>query len=232
MTHTNMRCALLSVIVSSFYSIWIATPAVGQVRIDLEEVEISPDGMTTMNVVISPNGVPSQQMNEFSVDFLINNDAATPGSRLEFVTQSTTEDFETDPNYVFSGVSFARLGSAPNFPPNQPINTLLPQFSSPNDSLTSTDVRFDFMDIALNAPRLLTQLKFLHVAGNSPLDTIGDSFSVIVEASDISTNGGATIITSVGDSGRVTVADVPEPGAFFMCAALSAFVAIRRRRRG
>ena len=199
----------------------MAAPVSAQVDVGLDNVFIAPDGSVTMDIMISPTGAP-QTMNNFDFTFLIDNSGATAGSRLEFVEALSTEAFVFTPSYVFSANSDAE-------DQNAPVNTLQPDTASPNDTIMAFDLTFDFLDIALNSEKLMTQLQFQHFAGGSPLATIGDTFGVSVDGFVDNIDG--DIITVNAGSGSVTVAAIPEPGTFLACAAITSLVTMRRRRR-
>lgn len=202
-----------------------ATVSAQGVTIELQDIFLGPGGTASMDIMISPTA-GSQTLNSFEVPFLIS--ASSPGqlSSLQFADPHD-ESFLTDAasDYLFFGNSDA-------------VNLMMPvnatsTVSEVNDFVTAFDLSFDFSDVDLTTPKLLTRLQFSNIVapGTGPLAVIGDSFQVSVDELDVLIDNvdGDFITATVAGPGSVTV--VPEPGTFAACAAFAGIAALRRRRR-
>lgn len=174
--------------------------------------------------------------NYFTVDFQIASlSGANPGVAGE-VSQTTPAGIPTfsNPNYVFSGNSFAETTWAGGTGSTSwSVSTIDPAW--PNDTYNFTDATDDTAYASLTTCRYLATLYFnvtAAAAGEYQILLGSSEFDVIDSAS------GAMTVTPVmargSNAGIITVnglSSVPEPGSAVFGGLLLAGVAARRRRR-
>ena len=179
-------------------------------------------GSGTFAVTIQPT-TGTELLSLYEVELLITPSAGTPGTTLAFADPQS-EDFLTQPNYLFFGDSDVNQGGF--------AATALFSTNTLRDSISVADFTASFNDVALTTPQLLFEVDLEHLipVGVNPATLAGDTYTIeatllTFEDSDFDP------VVATASTGLITIVAVPEPATAAWAGFGVAGMVMRRRRR-